>query len=246
MKPARVIIGVIAILVALIPLGAHSALAGSFSVSGTLDSSDPLLPQVPGITTPNCTGSYSPFQVQYDVVSFTVTAAGIYTFTESASPYTAIYLYAGSFDPAAGANCVAASNNNPLNISYGLAVGTTYYLVVINDTFTQDPLSYVLTISGPGDIMSGGGCDSMIAIPSTAVGATFVADAPLSWAPGHLIDPPLTLQAGKTVRAIGLDATGQYYKILFQCQYLWVPANTLGPNYDNVWNGAPLPTAVVN
>jgi len=26
---------------------------------------------------------------------------------------------------------------------------------------------------------------------------------------------------------------------------VWVPKATLGPNYDAVWNGAPLPTAVV-
>jgi hypothetical protein len=248
MKYARTGIGIVALMVVLLSsFAAHPALAGSYSVSGTLDSNSPTMPQTPIISTPNCTGAYAAFAVQYRSVAFTVTAPGTYTFTETASPNTAFYLYAGSFNPAAGANCIAASNTNPLNISYALATGTTYYLVVINDTFSQDPMNYVLTISGPGDIYEvGGGCDSQIAIPSTAVGAAFVADAPVYWTPGQLTSPLVTLQAGKTVRAIGLDSTGQYYKILFQCQFLWVPVNTLGPNYDNVWNGAPLPTAVVN
>jgi hypothetical protein len=172
---------------------------------------------------------------------------GVYTFTETGNPNTAMYLYAGSFNPAAAATCIAASNANPISFTYPLTAGTHYYIVIINDTFAQTPLTYSSTISGPGAIITTTpGCDSNINIPSTAVGATFVADAPVYWAPGQLTDPLVTLQAGKSVRAIGLDESGQYYQILFQCQFLWVPANTLGPNFDNVWNGAPLPTNVVS
>jgi len=90
-----------------------------------------------------------------------------------------------------------------------------------------------------------GGCDTQMAIPSTAVGGTFVTNAPVYWAPGELVDPAITLEAGKSARVIGLDASGQYYKIIWECDYLWVPANTLGPNFDAVWQGRPLPTDVV-
>jgi len=89
------------------------------------------------------------------------------------------------------------------------------------------------------------GCDVLVPIPDTAVGGTFVADAPVYWKPGQLVEPGVTITAGNSARVIGLDASGEYYQILWVCDFLWVPANTLGPNYDAVWNGAPLPTGVV-
>ncbi len=89
------------------------------------------------------------------------------------------------------------------------------------------------------------GCDVLLPIPATAVGGTFVADAPVYWAPGKLTSPLVTIPAGNSARVIGLDSTGEYYQIIWVCDYVWVPKATLGPNYDAVWNGAPLPTAVV-
>lgn len=89
------------------------------------------------------------------------------------------------------------------------------------------------------------GCDVLLPIPATAVGGSFVADAPVYWKPGELTSPLVTIAAGNTARVIGLDASGQYYKIIWGCDFVWVPKATLGPNYDAVWNGAPLPTAVV-
>lgn len=88
------------------------------------------------------------------------------------------------------------------------------------------------------------GCDVTIAIPAGTVGATTVADAVLYWTPGQ--PTGTVLPAGKNVRAIGLDSTGAYYKIIFVCDYLWVKAETLGPNFESPWNGAPLPTGTVN
>lgn len=83
----------------------------------------------------------------------------------------------------------------------------------------------------------------LVAIPSSAVGANFVADAAVYWKPGEIAEHVLT--AGTTVRAIGKDATGEYYQVLYVCDFLWVKAETLGPNYNAPWNGAPLPTVVV-
>ncbi len=89
------------------------------------------------------------------------------------------------------------------------------------------------------------GCDVLMNIPAGTVGGTFVANAQAYWAPGKLTAPVVTLAAGKSARVIGLDESGQYYKIIWGCNYLWVLKDTLGPNYDNVWHGAPLPTTVV-
>ena len=89
------------------------------------------------------------------------------------------------------------------------------------------------------------GCDVLLPIPATAVGGAFVADAPVYWKPGELTNPLVTIKAGNTARVIGQDASGQYYQIIWVCDFVWVPKATMGPNYDAVWNGAPLPTAVV-
>jgi hypothetical protein len=93
------------------------------------------------------------------------------------------------------------------------------------------------------------GCDTLIARPSNAVVGAFVKDAQTYWAPDAgkaTANPSIVLPAGKTVWVHGLDASKSFYKIEWQCSLLWVPANTLGPNFDKVWNGAPLPATVVN
>jgi len=89
------------------------------------------------------------------------------------------------------------------------------------------------------------GCDQYMAITSTSVGGAFVADAPVYSTPGTLVSPAVTISAGNTAWVLGKDASGQYYKIVWACDYLWVPVGTLGPNPDAVWNNAPLPTQVV-
>ncbi len=68
---------------------------------------------------------------------------------------------------------------------------------------------------------------------------------PLYWAPGELVNPTQVIEAGDTARVIGLDASGEYYQIIWVCDFLWVPKDTLAPNPDAVWQGAPLPTDVV-
>ncbi len=89
------------------------------------------------------------------------------------------------------------------------------------------------------------GCDVNIPLPAGSVQGTFVADAATSWSPGNLTNPIVTIPAGQSAWVLGLDATGAYYKIVWVCDYLWVPVGSIGPNYDEVWNGAPLPTGVV-
>lgn len=90
------------------------------------------------------------------------------------------------------------------------------------------------------------GCDALMNIPSTAVVGAFVAGAPLYWEPGQLVQPYTEITAGSTAWVLGVDKRGEYYKIIWGCDLVWVPAGTMGPNYDAVWNGRPLPTGVVN
>jgi hypothetical protein len=227
-------------------LSIPAASAGSATVSGILGAGDPSMPVV-FISPPNCTGQ-GVAPVQYEATRFTVDTDGTYTLSlTSAGNFASLYLYAGSFDPTNGtANCVAGDNSAPKGITFGLTAGTAYFVVAFDDTFAQTGGAYSVAISGPGAISLGeAGCDVLMPIPPTAVGATFVANAETYWTPGQPTQPLVILEAGKSVRATGLDATGEYYQIIFECNFLWVKANTLGPNFDNVWNGAPLPTGVV-
>lgn len=99
------------------------------------------------------------------------------------------------------------------------------------------------TITVP--VLCRAGCDALIAIPSTAVMGKFLTDAPLYSAPGQLISPAMTITAGKTYLVIGMDATQRYYEILLQCQFVWVPANTVGPDPEPLWGGRSLPGSVI-
>ncbi len=90
-----------------------------------------------------------------------------------------------------------------------------------------------------------GGCDTLIAIPPQAVSGAFTQDAELYWAPGQLVNPLTTIAAGNTYLVAGQDATGMYRQVLLVCTWVWVRADTVGPNYDAIWNGTPLPTDVV-
>jgi hypothetical protein len=91
------------------------------------------------------------------------------------------------------------------------------------------------------------GCDVSNAIPSTAVVGQFVTSAAAYWRPGQLItNPPITIDAGKTYYVIGQDQSEQYYKVLLGCDFVWVLKSAVGPNFDDVWHGMPLPTAIVN
>jgi len=235
------------VLIVLLASGVLPASAGTASFTGVIDASDPTMPVV-FISPPNCSGQGTVL-VHYEAIQFSVGTSGIYTLDlVSTGDFASLYLYAGSFDPTNGmANCVAGDNSSPIQIVYNLAAGTIYYAVVIDDTFAQTGGDYKLAFSGPGDIFFGGlaGCDVLLPIPATAVGGAFVADAPVYWKPGELTNPLVTIKAGNTARVIGQDASGQYYKIIWVCDFVWVPKATMGPNYDAVWNGAPLPTNVV-
>ena len=90
------------------------------------------------------------------------------------------------------------------------------------------------------------GCDMRMNLTSTSVVGAFVADTPIYWTPGVLASPAVSISAGKTAWVLGKDAAGEYYKIVWACDYLWVPVGTMGPNPDAVWQSTPLPEQVVD
>jgi len=95
-------------------------------------------------------------------------------------------------------------------------------------------------------LCGGEGCDLAMPITETAVVGAFTSDARTYWAPGQLTtNPMITIPAGKTAWVIGQDAKKEYYKIIWVCNLLWVQKGTMGPNFDAVWNGRPLPTNII-
>lgn len=85
-----------------------------------------------------------------------------------------------------------------------------------------------------------------LTIPGSAVMGKFISDARLYYSPDKVIVPAASLSTGQSAYVLGVNSTGAYYKIIWVCQYLWVPVETMGPNYDPVWGGRPLPTDVVH
>ncbi len=234
-------------------LSIPAASAGNVTISGVLVPGGQTMPVVAIISTPNCTGATNPVAVLYAATSFTVDTDGTYTFSEPGTS-SAVYLYAGTFNPANPVvNCVAASNSNPISFSYALTAGETYVVVVTDDTYEQPGISYALSISGPGEICLGGscalettaGCDQFVQIPAGAVSGQFVTHALVYWMPGGATYPALIIDPGMTYLVAGQDESGQYRKILLSCDWVWVESNTVGPNWQTPWNGMPLPTTVV-
>jgi len=89
------------------------------------------------------------------------------------------------------------------------------------------------------------GCDvTMRLTPDAAVGV-FGVDTDVFWGPDVDATTDITMPAGKTAWVLGMDDTGAFYQFIWGCTYLWAPVNTLGPNFDNTWNGTPLPATVV-
>lgn len=86
----------------------------------------------------------------------------------------------------------------------------------------------------------------LVNLPSGSVVGLFVATTPAYFAPQAGATTETVIEAGKTLWVLGVDASGNFYKVLISGQYFWVPVGTMGPNFDEVWNGAPLPTQTVN
>jgi uncharacterized protein YegL len=100
-------------------------------------------------------------------------------------------------------------------------------------------------VTNPGQ--TPGGCP--LVLPSGSVVGELTSPSRIYWAPGQ-ISPTGSLQPApdnKTYWVIGVDETGEYYKLMLECQFIWVPVGVMAPAFgDPVWNGTPLPTRVVS
>lgn len=93
-------------------------------------------------------------------------------------------------------------------------------------------------------LLSTGNCPFNVIIPHGSV----VGELPLGgrayWAPGK-ITPEVYINPGTywVVDAFRDEEGHDWYELFISCQYLWVPAEWMGPTFDGPWNGESLPLA---
>ncbi len=118
-------------------------------------------------------------------------------------------------------------------------------ITVVVTSLAGNDLPEVSTVIGTGSCAGlptyGNAC---IALTPDAV----VGDMPFStqayYAPGKAANG-VVLNPG-TYWVLGEDESGEYYKIVLSCQYLWVPVNSMQPSFQAPWSGQPLPMTVVD
>ena len=185
-----------------------------------------------------CTGQTNDLQITADRNNTGTPGMEAYTLIATDGAGTVLYRFDGTIGfgtwGVTGATWNPAPAYNPI----------TYQIISSAGNNLPEQIAFTATGTCAGlPTYAVPGCNAQIAIPATAVGGAFVGDAPVYWKPGESIG--VTIPAGNTALVIGKDASAQYYKIIWNCDFVWVPVGSMGPNHDAVWNGAPLPTGVV-
>ncbi len=155
--------------------------------------------------------------------------------SDSGTAYYGDYLGAVSYPYTYEAIWVTVVNGTPVYESHVTITCTSAVEGTISLTNTDRTGS---SASGPGR--------DMVTLPADAVVGTFVTNVELLWMPDGSAGTEIVMTTGKSLWVVGMDETGMYYKVLLSGQPFWVPAASIGPTFNDVWNGTPLPTTVVN
>ena len=155
--------------------------------------------------------------------------------------------YQGNFAAPSGSGSDSISEievNGPDPYTYALRYDTVIDgEVVYRSTITfhcetvDDETSLTVTITNEGF-----GAGECLPLPVGSVVGDMPYGAQAFYEPDKATN--ITINPG-TYWVLGEDESGQYYKILLACQYLWVPVDTMQPSYQSPWSGQPLPSRVV-
>lgn len=152
MKTKRVLAAVAAALMLVTTASISPAHAAVLTYSGTIPPAG--MPTMPVVTigTTDCT-SQGATPVAYREYPIIATDDGPATFSVEtlSGGDVSIYLMESGWDPAAAFPfCLAGANDpNPASFTYTVTDGTSYVVVVFDDTFMQSGGTYELTIDGP-------------------------------------------------------------------------------------------------
>lgn len=164
---------------------------------------------------------------------------GVFTFT-----FTEV-------DPDVGATVrLVADPGGVTTLAGPIAVPGTLSFTMPDDVGLQPPgLGFFFDSGDEGAVSVSISCAGVLGcaayLPSQSVVGQFTSNAEVYWTPGETVSPSLYIEAGKTYYVAGQDASEQYYKVLISCDWVWVLKSTVGPNYDDVWQGQPLPQDIV-
>jgi hypothetical protein len=183
----------------------------------------------------------------FDVTDLTIPAGQTYGL------YVHVSTRAHYHDP----NAACSASNAQLSINSGQWLNGLFVFSSGDDadcwngTIDYD-YSTATPSDGPADDGDGASADTapppgpdMVPIPAGSVVGTFVAGTDLYWLPNMDTATGKEMAAGQSLWVSGLDESGMFYQVLLSGQWFWAPVETLGPTYDDVWNGTPLPTQVV-
>lgn len=138
--------------------GFAPAEAGVATRSGSINANDPTMDVVTiNGTTDTCTGQAAT-DVRFEVIPWTAPVGGTTEFRLTSTPgnVASFYVYDGPFDPTDGMqNCLAADNSvdtpaGEKTVTLNVQDGRTYRLVVFDDSFAQNGVSFTMDIEVPG------------------------------------------------------------------------------------------------
>ncbi len=211
-------------------------------------------PAAPGVTCSSGVGTvtidFSLQPIEYDL--------------PATSDFSYIYDYNGLAIPdgpyptgqsGVGTTSYAALTSGAMTATYPAYFAVTLITIIDGEQVYSSTMRGECTVDGPGTnsitgqvITPGSGAvpgPDIVNLPSGAVVGQFVSTTPAYFAPVSGATTPTILEAGKTAWVVGVDASGSFYKAVLSGQFFWVPVSSMGPNFDEVWNGTPLPITVV-
>lgn len=211
-------------------------------------------PTTPTITSVDCTLTIT-FTARVDAVyAVEIYDDGLLVYSDSRSASTGelqifTYLFAaiGTDVPGVGIRIEEAGTQVFAEDPYTLIDDTCAGLIVVpspappaaappgvSPTPPPAPAAPLASILPPGPA-----CDGA---PDGSIGATLLTISDIYYAPDSDATTGQRLEAGRNVRAVGLDNTGAWMQVHYACALVWLPVENLSPNFDAVWRGTPLPT----
>jgi hypothetical protein len=118
----------------------------------------------------------------------------------------------------------------------GVVLSQGASLVYLADPYTGLDQSCAESIAGRCEVY----------MTNQAVVGQVTTTTPTYFAPHLDAATDTVLEAGSTWWVSGVDASGAFYKTSVACSEVWVPVSAMGPNFDEVWQGTPLPTTMIN
>lgn len=151
----------------------------------------------------------------------------------------------GVWNVGVGEPWITAPLYNPLTMHlYSLEGNGLPEVLVGSETGTCDGLpTYVAPTPEPGTTPTPMPIACPV-LPSNAVVGNLPFSTPAFYAPGKEANG-VTVNAG-TYWVLGVDETGEFYKIQIACERLWLPVGVLQPSYEAPWSGQPLPINIVS